>query len=173
MAKKKKKPRRSSSRSRATRRSRTNRKEPLLAAAVLCDKVLREEDNVVSLVRLIDVFNISGTASTLPPGMARLVLFVMFRSGEALGVRRLRIVAKSPTGDILSQDERKMEFKGDEHGAVAAIDLKMGITQTGLYWFDVTLNDNLMTRIPLRVRYEQVPAKPSARSRRRKSQKSP
>lgn len=165
MAKKKK--------SGATRKRRGNRKKPFLAVAVLCEKILREEDNVISLVRLFDTFNLSGETPTIPPGVATTNMYLQFKSGEAIGTRRLSVVGRSPSGEETTLFENRIDFNGGEGGAVASIDLKLAVKEAGLYWFDVMINDELMTKIPLRVQYRRTPKESGGRPRRTKRSKSP
>lgn len=39
-------------------------------------------------------------------------------------------------------------------GAVIDVNLDVGLEHEGLYWFDVLLDDQLLTRVPLRVVYQ-------------------
>ncbi|MHC4178945.1 MAG: DUF6941 family protein [Planctomycetota bacterium] len=137
------------------RRPRGNRKTPLLAAAVLCERVLQEEGNVASLIRLIDTFNIVGESRSLPPGIIEFTMFLYFKSGEAKGRRRLKIISRTPKGEEIQTHERDLEFRGEQHGVSVNIISRMALKQKGLYWFDVLINDQLMTKIPLHVCYRQ------------------
>lgn len=134
---------------------RGNRKTPHLATAVLCEKVLQEKDEVTSLIRVIDTINLSGEARTLPPGVIVFNIVVNFKSGEARGRRRLRIVGRAPSGKKVAAYEHALEFKGDEHGVSVVALTRMSVTEKGLYWFDVLVNREMMTRIPLRINYLQ------------------
>lgn len=60
---------------------------PYLTAALLCEKVLQEKDETVSVIRMLDRITLTVPASlspeTLPPLPLNLMLFLSFKSGSA------------------------------------------------------------------------------------------
>lgn len=58
--------------------------KPLLAAAVTCERVLREVDGVLTPVRLVDTFTIAAPEDVQQLA-ANMCILVIFRSGEAAG----------------------------------------------------------------------------------------
>ena len=50
-----------------------------------------------------------------------------------------------------------MLFEGDdERGNALVAPVAFVVEQEGLYWFDVYLNEELVTRMPLRIAYQQA-----------------
>ncbi len=139
----------------SSRRPKGNRKPPLLAAAVLCEKVLHEKDDVASIVRIIDTLTITGEDPSLPPGFVALNMFLCFKSGDAKGTRKLTIRQASPLGDTEDIHKQSLDFRGNEQGVHVHCTIPMALKKTGLYWFDVIVNSETMTRIPLRINYHQ------------------
>lgn len=62
---------------------------PYLAMALLCEKVLREADGVLSLIRIVDRITVSFSGPDapvqMPPAPVNLTLVVGFKSGFARG----------------------------------------------------------------------------------------
>ena len=63
-------------------------------------------------------------------------------------------------GNVLPSAEAPVLFEGDERGCVLATPLGVVAEEEGLYWFDVSLEGTLLTRIPLRVMYQKMPGMP-------------
>lgn len=132
---------------------------PYLSVAALCDTVLIEKDERVTCVRFLDTLNIEvGTeiSEPLPPIGIHTTAFVAFKSGNFKGVKECSLRLTSPSGKtgIFAPDSPRsypMTFKGDEHGHNLTLTLNIPLSETGLYWFDVMLDDEVYTRIPLRI----------------------
>ena len=135
---------------------RRNRKLPHLGVAAICENVIREQDGVMSTIRMIDTFNIKGDAKILPPGVISFVIYVAFKSGEALGERTLELVSYSPSGKKGKSEKQRVMFEGGEKGVGAVFRVTMTINETGVYWFHVKLNRQDVTKIPLRINYKRV-----------------
>jgi uncharacterized protein DUF6941 len=129
-----------------------------LSMAIFCEKVLREADNVLSIIRVVDRLNVFGPT----PEMAivqpvPLIILVVFKSGFLRGKQKVVIRPISPTGKDMSEMSFPMLFEGDdERGNALMANLNMALTEEGLFWFDVYLNDEMVTRMPLRVAYQQT-----------------
>lgn len=126
-----------------------HRPKPYVAVATLCEKVLQEKDNVVSLVRIVDTVKFAVVPGQ---GAIRLTLMVMLRSGEAIGRYEVRFVMRKPSGE---QQELAVaptiELTGNEHGANIQADLLLRATEIGLHWFDVLVDGEKLTSVPLRL----------------------
>lgn len=141
-------------------------KGPFLALAVLCENMLQDKDGVNSLIRIIDTFTVqaqtpagepipSAAFSFFPPTIA-FQLVIGFKSGQAKGNRTLKLIAKMPSGQVISESATTISLDGEQEprGSVVRIPMYLGAKEQGVYWIDVLLNDELMTQIPLRVRFE-------------------
>ena len=129
---------------------------PYLQIALFCEKVLREQDGVLSLVRVIDRLFRSGLDREMQPFTHQFFAVVTFKSGFMKGKMRIRLSPKSPTGEQLPELEFPVLFESDDRGAGVVVVLNFTFQQEGLYWFDVYLEDELVTRMPMRVVYQQA-----------------
>jgi hypothetical protein len=133
---------------------------PYLQYAVVCERLLEEQDNVRSLIRIVDVFRLSSDKDEMPPGVVTPTVAVAFKSGGAVGEFKLELKATDPSGKRLARMVGKIELKGHGHGALLAHEFPIPITKPGLYWIDVKLNSRTMTRMPLDIHYTKVQPSP-------------
>jgi hypothetical protein len=135
---------------------------PYLAVATFCERVLRESDDVMSVLRVVDQLNVAATGpevpEDLPPTPINLTLAIVLRRGTARGRQRLKIVPEAPGGEQRDVAiDAWLNLAGDEEaGANVVIDFSaFAVDREGLWWFDVLFGDaeTLLTRIPLRVNY--------------------
>lgn len=127
----------------------------MVQIACICEKVLVEPDNVATLVRVVDTFTLSAPPEVPPPGMPNavpLTIFVSLKSGEVVGDFEVGLRLNSPDGDAQPLGKWAVEFRGGEHGANLRIDFGLANPQGGLYWFDVLWGEEILTRVPLRLR---------------------
>lgn len=125
---------------------------PHLSAAVLCQHVLEEKDGVNSLIRMIDRLTITtGAVQAMPEFQATLLLYLSFKSGSAKGNYEAGVVFVNPEGE----EEQRMTIpffcEGEERGNNIRVALNLSIKRPGLYWFNIFLADQMITRVPLRV----------------------
>jgi hypothetical protein len=129
---------------------------PYLAMAVFCEKVLRETDNVMSVIRVIDRFNLTGGTAEMTPTPLQFIVLISFKAGFLRGKQMLAIRPESPDKEPLPQISFPMLFEGDDdRGSALIAQMNFIATKEGLYWFDVHLNEERVTRMPLRVTYQQ------------------
>ena len=131
---------------------------PYLALAVICERVLIEKDEVLSLVRIFDRWIVKGTFLEMPPTLIQLALVVSLKSGRFRGKTHVLIKPTSPGGKDLPMFQNSIEFgeKSDEQGANVVTSLAFVAEEEGIYWFDVLLDSLRLTKIPLRLAYEQA-----------------
>ena len=131
---------------------------PFINAAFICEKILHEKDGVVSAIRIVDrLMHARGgpdASERMEPFNYALTLYILLKSGSARGDRQLKIVMVKPSGEKASQVSQKLHFEGeDDQGIGVALEMRLTFDLEGLYWFDVELDDVLLTRVPLRVIY--------------------
>lgn len=131
---------------------------PYLAMAVLCEKVLTEQDGVISVIRIIDRMTIATAGpdvpDEMPPTPLQLAAVVAFRSGEARGRYSVTLRPEDPSGRQLPSLEMPIHFEGEERGANMLVNFNFVAELEGLYWIDVIFQGDVVTRIPLRVIYQ-------------------
>ncbi len=140
--------------------TKVNNTGPYLNAALLCEKLLQEKDGVISAIRLVDRITLTASASsspkTLPPLPVSLYALISFKSGSARGRHTVKWVTETPSGIRLPEQLMSVHFDGDDQGANLVLNINMVVDQEGVYWFDIILEDQLITRIPLRILYQLV-----------------
>lgn len=131
---------------------------PWLTAALLCDRVLEEKDATLTVVRIVDRIVSSaigqGTPAEMPPLPVNLILLIALKSGAAHGRHDLKVELEGPDGLRTPVVENiSVLFEGEDRGANLQLALNWVAAQEGLYWFNVLLNERLLSRVPLRVVY--------------------
>ena len=135
---------------------------PYLNWALLCERLLVEQDGANSFIRIIDRLTHTEQGPDAPEEMPRftysLTLSIGFRAGNALGTETLSIEVEKPSG--LRQPlwrSLPMHLEGGERGAVFHAQMNdMPFEESGLYWFIVSLAGEFVTRVPLRVVYQRI-----------------
>ena len=137
---------------------------PGLRVGVFCEKVLTENDGVVSLIRIVDRYFLdipeeSPNAAAEPPRNLAVAttLFVMYRAVGPWGPAPVRIVMVRPDGAREQVAETDVEFVGDDiNGINLVVNLIFGATVPGTYAFDVSWSDQPPSRLLLQVVHRQV-----------------
>jgi hypothetical protein len=135
---------------------------PYLTAAVLCERVLIEQDGVNSLVRMIDRLTVTAAGQQppeeMPTSQHHLWLYVSFKSGSARGAKNLTIRIQKPSGDSPPPITLPVNFEGeDDRGTNLVLQMQLDVDVVGVWWFDLSLDDVPVTRLPLRVIYLRQP----------------
>ncbi|MEX1253551.1 MAG: hypothetical protein WEE64_04345 [Dehalococcoidia bacterium] len=133
---------------------------PFLTTAVLCEKVLEDKDGVLSAIRIVDriIQTAVGTEAPdeMPPVPVNLTALISFKSGAARGRHTIKLRPETPAGFSLPETALQIHFEGEDRGANLVLQLGLQANQEGLYWFDVLLDDQLVTRMPLRIMYQRL-----------------
>jgi hypothetical protein len=144
---------------------------PFLAAALLCETLLREEEGTLSLVRVIDHATITAPEEVLKSGQPipfRTFLVVSFRAGTFDGPATIGIRPSGPSGTTVvgpagapaEKQEYPVLFEGRSRGPNSGVNfniqMTIGLSEAGPYWFDIFLDEELVTRVPLLVEYQQL-----------------
>lgn len=135
---------------------------PFLAAAVLSETLLLEADGLNSIIRILDkaVFSLP---ADLPEGEVlpfQTHLFISFRAGNYEGEANIGVRPISAGGAAGRTSVTPVLFQGQSVGPHSGTNLRvtlnLGLRHPGLYWFDILLNDDLVTRVPLQVVFESL-----------------
>jgi hypothetical protein len=147
---------------------------PFLQAALLCEKVLLEPDGVATVIRIIDQITVqpllvgspspeaaqldspgaeeSAPAPSPPPSVLPVSLVVIFKSGNAPGNYLLAVVLQTPDGRERPLPSQEIELTAAPHGGAQHVhQLNLVVREPGDYRFDVSLNGQFVTSVPLRV----------------------
>ena len=130
--------------------------------AVLCEKVLEEKDGIKTAVRIIDRITHVRVATDAPPTLPtfdyQAALLIKLTSGGTRGLYTVLVHLVAPSGESKEVVRQAVNFEGDDdRGGDLVAHLTMRIDMTGVYWFEIFLDDRgkveLLTRLPLRVVY--------------------
>lgn len=127
---------------------------PYLAAAFFCEKVLRETDGVVSFIRAVDRWTVTGPTETMPTTLIQNTLVVIMKSGIHRGASQITVTPSTPTGKIMPAITVSASFEGDDDRGIQLIaPMAFPVEETGVYWFELTIDGRSFTQLPLRVIY--------------------
>lgn len=126
-------------------------KMPYIMAALICEKVLRE-DTIPSLIRIVDSVRLPeggrpplGSVFELP-----LTITIMFKRGEAGSRVNFEISWILPSKQKILAARSSLVLQGPpQAGGNLNMPVRLQWGGEGLYWFDVSLNGRTVTRIPL------------------------
>lgn len=138
---------------------------PFLQTALLCQKVLTEEDGVFSAIRIVDRFTTHAAGpdvpDEMPPGIIDLTALVIVKAGDARGRFGIRLRPQRPSGQQMDAMDFPIRFDGaPDQGQALVLPMQMQMDEEGLYWIDVFLVDrsgqkeDLLTRMPITIRYQ-------------------
>jgi hypothetical protein len=131
---------------------------PHLTAALICERVLQEQDGVASAIRVIDrVYFAEGPDGELLAPAHPITLLVIFKSGSARGRFSIAVRLEKPSGQDAPVLETPVFFEGEERGINLIVQTAFQPEEQGLYWFDVLFEGERVTRIPLRAIYQPQP----------------
>lgn len=127
---------------------------PWVAVACICEKVLREEDGVLSAIRIVDRFQVQ--TKGLPAGATPavpLTALISLKSGNVEGRSDLSMRLNTPSGTSVDVSETyPMFLKGKEHGFNVIVNMLLPAKEFGSYELEVYWNSEvLLTVIPFRL----------------------
>jgi Family of unknown function (DUF6941) len=135
---------------------------PYIQTACICEKVLQEVDGALSAIRIIDrqLLNVPANLSpdALPSVQVNHTLLICLKSGEARGSMSLTLTVEQPSGITSPPQMLPVFFEGEDRGVNIVLPMQLQLTQQGLYWFDLRLEDELLVRIPFRFIIQRVGA---------------
>lgn len=134
---------------------------PYVQVAAICMTPLVEQQGALSVIRIQDRIQLAGVNDQMQPQpLNALWLVLVLKSGEVSGKYALTITPVTPGGKRLPPLTSSVLLEGQERGAILATPLMIVAEEEGLYWFEVTIEETILTRIPLRVMYQKMQAMP-------------
>jgi hypothetical protein len=137
---------------------------PHIAAALLCEKVLIEQGNIATFVRVVDRFTLPKFSGPIPPGVqlpqqsVQVTLVVILKAGDlGAGNHKMSIRLQKPDLSYAAENSVSVFFQGgDDNGAMLAMPIMINSPEEGLHWFDVRFEGSLLTRIPMRILHQSA-----------------
>jgi hypothetical protein len=130
---------------------------PIVRALLLCERVLEEKDQVLTLVRLVDTVTVSFPLGTPPPIPVSIVAFASVKGGTAKGEVTFQLKVTSPSGK--SPAGKPVEFTGlfqnEETTFNAIVHLTLVTNEEGLYRAELFVKGDQEPQIsvPFRITY--------------------
>lgn len=132
---------------------------PFVQMALICEKVLQEPGGVISPIRVVDRMFINVPQGTTWPQPVQLIYYVVIalKSGAARGSRSILVRLEGPDGQPAAPESRfPVLFEAEDRGIQIIVQSLLSPRLEGLYWYDVMLDDQPLTRIPLRIVVQQI-----------------
>ncbi len=130
---------------------------PFVQVAAVCAMPLQERNGTLSLIKIMDRIPVQGIADEMQrQPLQNFALVVILKSGDMKGKFNLKIIPETPSGKRLQPTVLSVLFEGEERGVAAVMPVPLVAEEEGLYWFDVLIEEDLLTRIPLRIMYQKI-----------------
>ncbi|MDA2930703.1 hypothetical protein MYX84_12290 [Acidobacteria bacterium AH-259-O06] len=131
---------------------------PHLIAAILCEKLLSEQDGVKSAIRIVDrvTHAVIGpdVPDKMPPVPVNFDLLVKLKTGDRPGKYEMRVTMVNPRGQDVQSFSQTVKLEGGPNrGMDLRLNLNLRLDQEGIYWFEIWCDDFLMTKTPLEIMY--------------------
>lgn len=121
---------------------------------------MQEKDGVMSVIRVIDNLTHTIVASSMPEELPKvpyaLTFFILFKAGQARGRHQVALEMESPSGMRKRIFAQSMQMAGGHRGHNTVIQSNITFSSEGIYWFDVILEDQVVTRMPFKLQYQLV-----------------
>jgi len=136
---------------------------PYVTAALLCENVIEDRDGALSVIRVIDVVNVN-----IPPGLTRhhlasaqmsftVTMLISLIPGHMRGKKHLSIILTRPSQEQSpSEYALPVVFEGGDRRVNLVLPINVQVKEEGLHWFDIQLDGQFITRIPLTIRFVPV-----------------
>jgi hypothetical protein len=134
---------------------------PWVNVAAFCQTSIREHGSGnLSIIKVNDGMTLVGVTKEMQPTPVQLTMVLILKAGDMQGQYSVKVRCVSPTGTETTGPDIPHFFEGGTRGIQTVLPIGMIATEPGDYWFDVLLEDEILTRVPLRVLYQQVPIPP-------------
>jgi hypothetical protein len=123
---------------------------PFVGLAVLCRNVERQPDGSTHVLSIVDGFELdSPYLDRADPAEQRLLAVLRLEAGDLRGNFTVAVRGRYPEGVEGPMCARLVEFTDDKPRALLIIQITIEMSHVGTYWFDVTVDQRMLTRIPL------------------------
>lgn len=124
--------------------------KPYVQVAALCERVLREVDNVVSLIRVVDTFNVF-VPPNLPEGVlpqAQILLVIALKAGDLVGDFHLSITMVGPTEKRNEPKTVPVQLQGGHSGMMIVTTVVVSVQNFGKCRFEIDFEGEPLTCVP-------------------------
>ena len=133
--------------------SATSQAGPYVALAVFCTRIDRQTDGSTDVVGVVETLNLDSPFSPPITNNSLMMTAVVSVRGDTMrGAYPLAIRGHYPDGTPGTTLSQLIEFSDAQPTATIALPIQIAIGELGEYWFDVTLDQQLLTRVRLDVK---------------------
>jgi hypothetical protein len=133
--------------------SATSQAGPYVALAVFCTRIDRQTDGSTDVVGVVETLNLDSPFSPPMTNNSLMMTAVVSVRGDTMrGAYPLAIRGHYPDGTPGTTLSQLIEFSDAQPTATIALPIQIAIGELGEYWFDVTLDQQLLTRVRLDVK---------------------
>ena len=133
---------------------------PWVSFALLCEKTIEDKLGRLSFINIVDQINFtpmqSAEAEQPLAVPIQLVAAVGFKGGVLKGPAEIKLQIVKPNGEQGANITVSALFQGEERGTNLVTNISMILNEEGLYWIEVYVQTQFMTRIPLRLAIQRV-----------------
>jgi uncharacterized protein DUF6941 len=133
---------------------------PWVQVAAFCQTAIKEANGALSIIRVLDRLGLAGMTPEMQPQPLQLTMVLILKSDEMRGQYRANIRCTSPLGNVTTGPEMPFLFEGEDRGIQLVLPTGVLASEPGLYWFDVLIENEIVTRVPLRVLYQRIQLPP-------------
>jgi hypothetical protein len=125
---------------------------PYVALAVFCTRIDRQTDGSTDVIGVVESLNLDSPFSPPITNNSLMMTAVVSVRGDTMrGAYPLAIRGHYPDGTPGTTLSQLVEFSDAQPTATIALPIQIAIGELGEYWFDVTLDQQLLTRVRLDV----------------------
>jgi hypothetical protein len=125
---------------------------PYVALAVFCTRIDRQTDGSTDVIGVVESLNLDSPFSPPMTNNSLMMTAVVSVRGDTMrGAYPLAIRGHYPDGTPGTTLSQLVEFSDAQPTATIALPIQIAIGDLGEYWFDVTLDQRLLTRVRLDV----------------------
>ncbi len=133
---------------------------PYVQVAAFCQTAMIENTGAVSVIRITDRVGVAGITAEMGPTPIQITLIIILKSGFMRTQSKISVRPIPPNQGQMPPLEFPALFEGDDRGVQLVMPMGFVAQEQGLYWFEIAVEGLMLTRIPLRVMYQQIMAPP-------------
>jgi hypothetical protein len=133
---------------------------PYIRIATLCEALIEERDGLWTVVRMLDRMTRHAVGPQAPGEMEPFTvsthLALHIDTGEARGNHEIAIRLEAPSGLSEQLLATTVTLESADRGVRFHFPGQIAVTSAGLYWFIILFDNQVLTRVPLRILYERL-----------------
>src|SRR5262245_38494272 len=114
---------------------------PYVQVAAFCQTALSEAQGMLSLIRLMDRYQVVGPTKDMQPTTVNLTLVIVLKSGNMQGSATMTVRPIKPDGSQMPPLNATVLFEGLERGVGLVSQIGLVVNDAGLYWFEVLIDE--------------------------------